>query len=114
MMEQLEVGVCFISESWDRDSLSLEEVIKIDGYRVIKNVLQRKGKGGKLALVISESNYWSERSACDCTATGLVLADFLVSNYIVYKLPYPNKPLSSIEPIGASAPCYCVGRGLTN
>ena len=48
MMEQLNVGCCFISESWDRDSLGLEEVIAMDNYRVIKNVLQRNGKGGKL------------------------------------------------------------------
>ena len=58
MMEQLEVGVCFMSESWDRDSLGLEEIVKMDGYRIIKNVLQRKGKGGKPALIIQESNYF--------------------------------------------------------
>ena len=58
LMEQLEVGVCFMSESWDRQSLGLEEVINIDGYRVIKNVLQRNGKGGKPALIISEDNYF--------------------------------------------------------
>jgi hypothetical protein len=57
MMEQLSVGVCFISESWDRESLGIEDAIAIEGYRVIKNVLQRKRKGGKPALVISESNY---------------------------------------------------------
>ena len=48
---------CFISESWDRDSLSLEEAIRMDGYRVIKNVLQRGRKGGKPALMISEKDY---------------------------------------------------------
>ena len=58
MMEQLEVGVCFMSESWDRDSLGLEEIVKMDGYRIIKNVLQRKGKGGKPALIFQESNYF--------------------------------------------------------
>ena len=58
MMEQLEVGVCFMSESWDRDEFGLEEIIQIDGYKIIKNVLQRKGKGGKPALIISEENYF--------------------------------------------------------
>ena len=58
MMEQLDVGICFMSESWDRDELGLEEIIQIDGYKIIKNVLQRKGKGGKPALIISEENYF--------------------------------------------------------
>jgi hypothetical protein len=29
----------------------------MDGFRIIKNVLQRKGKGGKPALIVSEKNY---------------------------------------------------------
>ena len=58
MMEQLEVGICCMSESWDREDLGLEEIIKIDGYKIIKNVLQRKGKGGKPALIISEKDYF--------------------------------------------------------
>ena len=58
MMEQLDVGVCFISESWDRQSLGLEKIIDLEGHRVIKNVLQRSGKGGKPALVISERNFF--------------------------------------------------------
>ena len=57
MMEQLDISLCFISESWDRDNLGLEEVLQMDGFRVIKNVLQRPGKGGKPALVVSEKNY---------------------------------------------------------
>ena len=58
MMEQLDCSVCFISESWDRQSLGLEKIINIEGHRIIKNVLQRSGKGGKPALVISEKNYF--------------------------------------------------------
>ena len=58
MMDQLDCSLCFMSESWDRDSLGLETVIHMDGFRVIKNVLQRKGKGGKPALIIKESNYF--------------------------------------------------------
>ena len=58
MMEQLEVGICCMSESWDREDLGLEDIIKIDGYKVIKNVLQRKRKGGKPALIISEKDYF--------------------------------------------------------
>ena len=58
MMEQLDVGVCFMSESWDRQSLGLSEVIGMEGYRIVKNVKQRSGQGGKPALIISEKDYF--------------------------------------------------------
>ena len=57
MMNQLDCSLCFMSESWDRDNLGLEEIISMDSFRVIKNVLQRKRKGGKPALIISEKNF---------------------------------------------------------
>ena len=66
MMEQLDVSLCFMSESWDRNHLGLEEVINMDGFRIIKNVLQRSGKGGKPALIVSEKNYHVKRS-CYCS-----------------------------------------------
>ena len=46
-----------MSESWDRENYGLENIIKMDGFRIIKNVLQRKRKGGKPALIVSEKNY---------------------------------------------------------
>ena len=57
MIDQLDISLCFMSESWDRDYLGLENVIKMDGFRIIKNVLQRRGKGGIPALIVSEKNY---------------------------------------------------------
>ena len=57
MIEQLEVDICFISESWDRESLPLEEVINMEGYKILKNVVQRRKKGGKPALVIKEEKF---------------------------------------------------------
>ena len=54
MMEQLEVDICFMSESWDREKVGLEKVIKMDNYQIIKNVVQRTGKGGKPALIIKK------------------------------------------------------------
>ena len=52
MMDQLDVDVCCMSESWDRQNMGLEDVIQMDGYQIVKNVLQRSGKGGKPALII--------------------------------------------------------------
>ena len=58
MMEQLDVDCCAISESWDKGDNSLEKMIKMDGYQVIKNVVQRSGKGGKPVLVIKKDKYF--------------------------------------------------------
>lgn len=57
MMKQLEVDLCTMSESWDRDNLCLEDIIQMEGYEIIKNVLQRRGKGGKPALIINKEKY---------------------------------------------------------
>ena len=45
-----------MSESWDRKRMGLEKIIQMDGYQVVKNVLQRSGKGGKPALIIKRIN----------------------------------------------------------
>ena len=58
MMEQLEVDCCFISKSWDRDNNSLEQIISMEGYQIVKNVMQRTGKGGKPALMINKDKYF--------------------------------------------------------
>ena len=57
MMEQMEIDICAISESWDRENLPLEEILEKEGYRVLKNVSQRRGKGGKPALIIKEERF---------------------------------------------------------
>ena len=57
MMDQLDVDVCCMSESWDRQNMGLEDVIQMDGYQIVKNVLQRSGKGGKPALIIKNEKF---------------------------------------------------------
>ena len=58
MIEQTEAGVCCISETWDRshipDGSLISDIIDIEGYRWIQNVVQRKKKGGKPAILINE------------------------------------------------------------
>ena len=58
MMKQLDVDICCMSESWDRKNNGLEKAIQMDGYQIIKNVLQRPGKGGKPALIIKKEKYF--------------------------------------------------------
>ena len=44
-VEQEEVDLIFMSESWEREELTLQEIIKLDNHEVVSNVSQRKGKG---------------------------------------------------------------------
>ena len=58
MMSQLSVECCTISESWDKNDDSLEKILQMDGYQIIKNVLQRQRKGGKPILVVKKEKYF--------------------------------------------------------
>ena len=57
LVKELEVDVLFISESWERENKPLDQIINLENYQVISNVHQRKGKGGRPALVINDSKY---------------------------------------------------------
>ena len=57
MMEQMEVDICAISESWDRENLPIENILQMEGYKIIKNVVQRNKKGGKPILVLKEEKF---------------------------------------------------------
>ena len=49
-----------MSESWERENLTLDKVIKLDNYQVISNVHQRTGKGGRPAIIVDTKNYLVE------------------------------------------------------
>ena len=51
------VDVICVSESWEREGETLEKVIKVDDYKVISNVYQRKEKGGRPAIIANASKY---------------------------------------------------------
>ena len=61
LIDQTEAGLCFVSETWDRShlpkGLELTELIDIEGYKWVQNVVQRKRKGGKPAILISDRHY---------------------------------------------------------
>ena len=52
-----ELDSIFISESWERDDLTLDKVIKLDDHIIISNVSQRRGKGGRPALIVNKQKY---------------------------------------------------------
>ena len=57
LVDQYESDLIFMSETWDRINQPLENVIQIDGYRVVTAVNPRNFKGGKPALIINEEKY---------------------------------------------------------
>ena len=52
-----DVDLVCMSESWEREKLTLDKVIKIDNYQVISNVFQRKGKGGRPAIIVNSIKF---------------------------------------------------------
>ena len=46
-----------MSESWERENLTLDEIIKLDEHEVISNVAQRTGKGGRPAIIANKVKF---------------------------------------------------------
>ena len=56
LIEQTDAGVCCISETWDRSHTPHGALIS-EGYKWIQNVVQRKKKGGKPAILVNEDMF---------------------------------------------------------
>ena len=53
IIEQYEADIVFLSESWERDNLTLKDIIDIDGFDIISTVKSRDFTGGNPALIIN-------------------------------------------------------------
>ena len=53
MVEQYEVDAAFVTETWEREQLTLKDIMHFDSHEVFTNVVQRQGVGGKSALLIN-------------------------------------------------------------
>ena len=56
-VKQYTVDCIFLSESWERENMLLSEIIKLENYSVISNVSQRKGVGGRPAIIVNNQKY---------------------------------------------------------
>jgi hypothetical protein len=54
-VDEEEIDLVCMSESWERENLTLDKVIKMDDFKVLSNVHQRKGKGGRPAIIVKIS-----------------------------------------------------------
>ena len=57
IVEQYEADVVFISESWERHKLSLNDIIQIENYEIVSTVKKRDFRGGNPALIINSEKY---------------------------------------------------------
>ena len=51
------IDCVFMSESWERPNQPLQEIINLPSHKVISNPHQRKGVGGRPALIINTDKY---------------------------------------------------------
>ena len=56
-VKEEEVDILFMSESWEPENLQLDQIIHLDNHTVISNVYQRRGQGGRPALVVNNDKY---------------------------------------------------------
>ena len=56
-VKEEEVDLLFMSESWEREHLTLDQIIKLEDHTVISNVSQRTGKGGRPAIIANHTKY---------------------------------------------------------
>ena len=56
-VEEEEVDLVMMSESWEREQLTLKEIILLEDHEVISNVHQRTGKGGRPAIIVNKEKY---------------------------------------------------------
>ena len=52
-----DVDLVCMSESWEREYFSVEELLKLDNYDVISNVHQRTGRGVRPLILANNTKY---------------------------------------------------------
>ena len=57
LVKEEELDVIFLSESWERDYLPLDNIIHLEDHIVISNVHQRTGKGGRPAIIANKKKF---------------------------------------------------------
>ena len=56
-VQEENIDVAFLSETWERENKPLTDIINIPSHTIISNVYQRKGVGGRTALVINHDKF---------------------------------------------------------
>ena len=56
-VKEEEVDLLFMSESWERQNLTLDKIIKLEDFEIISNVSQRKEVGGRPAIIVNKKKF---------------------------------------------------------
>ena len=56
-IEEESIDLACISESFERKNFTLEKLLKLENFKVLSNVYQREGKGGRPAIVVNTDKY---------------------------------------------------------
>ena len=56
-VEEENIDVAFVSETWEREVKPLQMLINLPNHTVVSNVYQRKGVGGRPALIINHDKF---------------------------------------------------------
>ena len=59
-VQEQKVDLACISESWEREGSTLSDIISIDGFEIISNVFQRRGIGGRPAIIVDGRKFLVE------------------------------------------------------
>ena len=57
LVEQEDLHLIFMSESWERKNMTLDQAIHLENHTVISNVHQRAGIGGRPAIFVNHNKY---------------------------------------------------------
>ena len=52
-IKEHKIQCVFLSESWERPEFNLSKLIDLEDYKIISNPHQRKGNGGRPALLVN-------------------------------------------------------------
>ena len=59
-VKEEEIDLTCMSESWEREEKTLDKVIELDDYSIISNVFQRRGTGGRPAIIVNSKKFLVE------------------------------------------------------
>ena len=57
LVKEEEIDIVFMSESWERENCTLDEIIKLEDHSIVSNVYQRKGTGGRPAIIVNNKKF---------------------------------------------------------
>ena len=56
-IEEESIDLACISESFERKNFTLEKLLELENFKILSNVYQREGKGGRPAIVVNTDKY---------------------------------------------------------